>query len=543
MLLIKGGELYDPLNGINGKIQDLWIKNSRIVPAKDADTSDIETIDASGKVVMPGGVDIHSHISGAKANAGRKLCPDDSRRLTRERTVNTRSGSGYTIPTTHLTGYLYSEMGYTTVMEAAAAPLAARHTHEELRDIPIIDKGILVTMGNNHFIMKCIRDGEKAKARDYVAWLLWASRGYAIKIVNPGGVENWKYGKNVQELDDRVIGFDVTPGDILATLAEISNDLHLPHPVHIHGLRLGQSGNADITAETIKAMDGMNAHFCHLQFMSYGGDRGKTQVSAAVKTAKAVNENKNISMDVGQIIFGPAITMTSDGPVQYNLSRKIGSKWVNDDLENESGGGIVPLVYKRKNPVHAAMWMTGLELFLLVDDPWRIFLTTDHPNGGPFLAYPQIIRLLMDRDYRASEFERLNKAAQKNPLLPELDREYSLYEIAIITRSGPAKRLGLKNKGHLGAGADADITIYNKNDNAEEMFSSPAWVIKNGRTVVKDGRITCEQEGKTFYVEPEYDTSIEKHIRSHFKEVYTVAFDNYSISQTETGQMEQMKCE
>ncbi len=56
-------------------------------------------------------------------------------------------------------------------MEAAAAPLVARHTHEELEDIPNIDKGVFITMGNNHFIMKCIRDGEMGKARDYVGWL------------------------------------------------------------------------------------------------------------------------------------------------------------------------------------------------------------------------------------------------------------------------------------------------------------------------------------------------------------------------------------
>jgi formylmethanofuran dehydrogenase subunit A len=63
-------------------------------------------------------------------------------------------------------------------------------------------------------------------------------------VVNPGGVENWKYGKNVQELDDRVIGFDVTPQDILTALAQISMELNLPHPLHIHGLRLGQSAMA-----------------------------------------------------------------------------------------------------------------------------------------------------------------------------------------------------------------------------------------------------------------------------------------------------------
>jgi formylmethanofuran dehydrogenase subunit A len=541
VLLIKGGEVYDPINRINGETRDIYINNGRVVTATEVNSSDIEIIDASGKIIMPGGVDIHSHISGPKANAGRKLCPEDSRRLLRERGSNTSSGSGYVIPTTHLTGYLYAEMGYTTVIEAAASPIMARHTHEELQDIPIIDKGMLMTMGNNHFIMQCIKDSERQKAKDYVAWLLGRSKGYSIKIVNPGGVENWKYGKNVQELDDRVIGFDVTPRAILSTMAEISAGLNLPHPVHIHGLRLGQSGNADITTETINAMDGLNAHFCHLQFMSYGSERGKPQVSAAVKTAKAVNENKNISIDVGQIIFGPAITMTSDGPVQFNLSRKTGSKWMNDDLENESGGGIVPITYKRSNPVHSAMWITGLELFLLVDDPWRIYLTTDHPNGGPFLSYPHVIRLLMDREFRAGEFEKLKKSARENALLPDLTREYSLYEIAIITRSGPARRLGLINKGHLGEGADADITIYNKNDNPEEMFSSPALVIKNGEIVVKDGRVTGEYKGKTLYVEPGYDTSVEKDIKKHFEDAYSFSFENYGVDVSEIGRAEKVE--
>jgi formylmethanofuran dehydrogenase subunit A len=82
-------------------------------------------------------------------------------------------------------------MGYTTVMEAASSPLMARHTHEELQDIPIIDKGMLVTMGNNHFIMQCIKDNERQKARDYVAWLLCASKGMGSRWLTP---EVWRTG-------------------------------------------------------------------------------------------------------------------------------------------------------------------------------------------------------------------------------------------------------------------------------------------------------------------------------------------------------------
>ena len=38
-------------------------------------------------------------------------------------------------------------------------------------------------------------------------------------------------------------------------------------------------------------------------------------------------------------------------------------------------------------------------------------MSTDHPNGGSFLAYPQIIRLLMDRKFRREELKTVNPQA------------------------------------------------------------------------------------------------------------------------------------
>ena len=60
----------------------------------------------------------------------------------------------------------------------------------------------------------------------------------------------------------------------------------------------------------------------------------------------------------------------------------------------------MPIKYEDTNAVHALQWAIGLEWFLRVDDPWQVALSTDHPNGGSFLAYPQIIALLMDRGLR-----------------------------------------------------------------------------------------------------------------------------------------------
>jgi formylmethanofuran dehydrogenase subunit A len=530
MLAILNGQVYDPLNGVNGEIRDIWVEDGHIIHPADVVRDGMDVLDATGLVVMPGGVDIHSHIVGAKVNAGRKFRPEDHRDHVRARTSVSRSGSGYTVPTTHLTGYLYAEMGYTTVMEAATAPLVARHTHEELDDTPIFDTGAYITMGNNHFIMNCIRDGEREKARDYVAWLLEATKGYGIKIVNPGGVENWKSGQNVSELDDQVIGFGVTPRQILTTLSWANDELGLPHVPHIHTINLGQSGNARTTVETIEALEGRRSHICHLQFFSYGGEPGKMPRSSAAQVATAVNEHPSLTVDIGQVIFGEATTMTSDGPLQYRLRQLTGHKWLNDDVENETGGGVVPVLYKRRNLFNAVQWITGMELFLLIEDPWRVFLTTDHPNGGPFFHYPHVIRLLMDRDFRAEALARLPSRARKNGLLQELDREYSLYEIAIITRAGTARALGLKNKGHLAAGADADVTIYAPSDDREEMFAHPRYVLKDGEIVVRDGQLVTERPGRTLYVEPPYDPAIETDLRTYFEECYTMSFDNFSVS-------------
>ena len=528
MLGILGGRIYDPRNGKDGEVGDIWVKDGRVVAPEDVDRGAAQTIDAAGLVVMPGGVDIHAHIVGGEVNSGRKMRPEDHRGHERARSGSLRAGAGGTVPSTYLTGYLYSELGYTTVMQASAAPLVVRHTHEELEDVPNLDKGAFIVMGNNHFVMQCIADKQPEKARDYVAWLLGASRGYAIKIVNPGGVENWKWGKNVAELDDEVIGYGVTPRQIVQTLATIADDLGLPHPVHIHGINLGRHTSARTTVEMIAALDGHRVHLCHLQFLSYGAGRGHVHKSEAVAVAAAVNASSGLTVDVGQLIFGNATTMTCDGPLQYGLHRTTGNKWINDDVEGESGGGIVPILYKRGNPINGTMWLTGMELFLLIDDPWRVFLSTDHPNAGPFTSYPQVIRLLMDRDYRRQMFESLHPGARRGALLPELDREYSLGEIAVISRAGPARALGLEHKGHLGVGADGDIAVYEECADKEAMFTRPRYVYKGGELVARDGAVVADVSGRTFSVAPEYDAGIEAELREYFKEAYTVSFDNYS---------------
>ena len=229
-------------------------------------------------------------------------------------------------------------------------------------------------------------------------------------------------------------------------------------------------------------------------------------------------------------MFGDATTMTADAPVSAVLRDITRGRWVNADTEVETGCGIVPFAYRERNYVHALQWGIGLELFLLSRDPWRLVLSTDHPNGGSFLSYPRLIRLLMDREFRNEQIGRVNKQAIKRTvLLDDLDREYTLEEIAIITRAGPARLLGLRDKGHLGVGADADITVYDDRADREEMFSTPRYVIKDGHAVVEDGELRETGPGRLLRVGAEYDPSIEPTLEKLFEDRYSVRFSSYPV--------------
>ncbi|MEE8055726.1 MAG: formylmethanofuran dehydrogenase subunit A [Gammaproteobacteria bacterium] len=530
MLRIVNGRVYDPANNVDGEVRDICIQDGKIVESVPPDA---KRIDAQGMVVMPGGVDIHCHIAGPKVNLARKLQPEDHRHDVHPGTPFTRSGTGGVVPSTFTTGYRYTALGYTTAMEAAVPPIGARHALEELHDTPVIDKGFYVLLGNNVFLYQLLKEGRMDQFRQAVAWWVNVTKAYAAKLVNPGGDELWKGRRNanITELDEKIDHFDITPRQVIKAFIEVVSEIGLPHPPHIHCNNLGQSGNYKTTLETMRTAGDKRAHIAHIQFHSYGGEPGKNPTSKAPEIAEYINAHPNISADVGQVMFGKATIMTGDAPMAWLLRQITGNKWVNADTEHESGCGIIPFAYQEHIYTHALQWAIGLELFLLSQDPWRLVLSTDHPNGGSFMNYPRLIRLLMDRTFRNEQIGLVNqKAIRKTVLLDDLDREYSLQEIAIVTRAGPAKLLGLRNKGQLGVAADADVTIYEEHDDKEQMFSAPRYVIKDGQLIIEDHEFRSDHEGRLLHVAPEYDPEIEQAIRPFFEDYYTIEFNNYAVN-------------
>ncbi len=535
LIKLSGGTVYDPVHGINGEQRDIYIQDGSITRKPAASVKIDKTYNLNSKIIMAGAIDIHTHIGGGKVNIARMMLPEDHQADPVSKTKLTRSGCGHVAPSTLTAGYRYAEMGYTACFEPAMLPANARQAHMEMADTPMVDKGAYAMLGSDDFFLRMLAAKKDREAiSDYVSWTINATQAIAVKVVNPGGINAFKFNQRELDLDEKNINYGVAPREVIKSLARAVRELGIPHPLHLHGCNLGVPGNMQTTLDTIRAVEGMPLHLTHVQFHSYGTEGDRKFSSGAAEIAEVVNSNTNISVDVGQVLFGQTVTASGDTMMQYSGHwHAHPKKWVIMDIECDAGCGVVPFKYRDKNFVNALQWAIGLELFLLINDPWRIFLTTDHPNGAPFTSYPHLIRLLMDRSFRNDMLATINKDAAAASRLSSIDREYTLYEIATMTRAAPARSLGLKNRGHLGGGAVADITVYNNLKNKEKMFEKPLYVFKNGEEIVKNGKIVKVVTGGTHTLRPDYDKSIERSLKKYFDRYMTVKLGNFKIDDDE----------
>jgi formylmethanofuran dehydrogenase subunit A len=398
--------------------------------------------------------------------------------------------------------------------------------------------------------MEAVKERDVKRAAAVVAWTLSAVRGFAIKLTNPGGTEAWGWGEDVRSIHDPVPHFGVTPAEIIDTMIQANELLNLPHSVHLHCNNLGVPGNYRTTLETIERVPDVNPnrqslYLTHVQFHAYGGSTWRDICSRSEDIARAVNQRPHIAIDMGQIMFGRTTTMTADGPMEFKLYMLHHNKWSNHDVELETGSGIIPVYYSRKSLVNCVMWAIGLELALLVRDPWQCMLATDNPNGAPFVKYPEIIALLMSRRYREKEGEMIDPKTGHYAPLFAIDRELDWYEIAVMTRAAQAKALGITRigKGYLAPGAEADIAIYplrpDQMDPSSDYqqvaagFSRTRYTIKRGRMVARDGEVIVEGANSTIWsraqVPAEYDMNHDSDFVKKFEQYYTVRMRNYPV--------------
>lgn len=535
LIRLKGGKVYDPAQALDGEIRDIYFRDGVIVDKPEAGAVIDADYDIAGCVVMAGAIDIHSHIAGGNVNTARLLLPEQHRNFVARKLGHRFSTSRWSATET---GYRYARMGYTTVVEPAILPINALDAHLQMADIPIIDTAGLAILGNDDYLLRLMRSGaSQAQINDYVAWTVHSTRCLGLKVINAGGANAFKSNARSFDLDDVVPEYGVSSRHILQTLQRAACEVEIPHPVHVHCNNLGIPGNVDTALATMEAAQGLPMHLAHIQFYGYGneGDRGFS--SAAAKLIDGFKKHPNITMDVGQVLFGQTVTISGDVIAQYSRRNDASpNKWVTWDSECEGSGGVVPYHYKETSFVNSLQWLIGLEIFLLAEDPWRLFFTTDHPNGAPFTMYPYLIRLLMDRDYRLQCLEQLNRDAVSMTLLKDLDKEFSLYDIAVMTRTAAARLLGLPDRGHLQPGAIADIAVYREQADKAAMFADAELLFKNGRLAVQNGTVVERYNGTAQVVQPLFDHRIERDLQNYYDRFYNLGLANFMVGDVGAGQ-------
>ncbi|HEY1736611.1 MAG TPA: formylmethanofuran dehydrogenase subunit A [Methylovirgula sp.] len=531
LIRLSGGRVIDPANGRDG-IGDIWIRDDRIVEPAQGERPDA-VYDVSGKIVMAGAIDIHSHIAGSNVNTARLLLPENHRAHRPRPAETPLSTAGWS---TFETGCRYAQMGFTMVVEPAVMPHHALHAHLELADVPIIDKATLTVLGNDDFLLALIRDDKGANAvSDYVAATLDATKGIGLKCINAGAAMAFKHNVRSFALDDVVPDYDVSSRTIVETLQQAVMDLGIPHPLHLHTNNLGLGGNVETAIATIEAARGKPLHLAHVQFYSYGAEGKRGFSSGAARLAEAVNSHPNVSVDIGQVMFRQTVTVSLDIVRQYSAIDTASPKKTFFFDGDTNGAGVVPFNYKSSNYYNAVQWAAGLELFLLTNDPMRVFFTTDHPNGAPYTTYPDLFALIMSREERAKKLAELPQAAVEQTTLPSITREYTFNEIAIMTRVAPAKILGLPDRGHLAPGALADVAVYNDDRDRAAMFRAAHLVFKDGDLVVRDGRVTHYRFGRALKVAPKYDKAMDRRLKSYYDDLYGISPDLFKVPAAALG--------
>jgi len=247
--------------------------------------------------------------------------------------------------------------------------------------------------------------------------------------------------------------------------------VHLPHLAGSEGFSTLES--------FLQKLGTRRCHISHLSHHCFEYS-GKRLVPAAQKAARLLGKHENVTFDTAPISFGHAVIFTAEA----ELSERIASIAKKETVGHPASPyRAVPYEYQKERYIDSLLWINGMELLLYLEDLSKGSLSVDFPSGGKVESYPFIISCLMDREKRNAFLNTLNPDAVKASSLPSLKREYSLYEIARITRSSPAAACALNSRGSLREGSIADIVLYEPHGDIEKMFAKPRHVIMGGEPV------------------------------------------------------------
>ena len=544
--IIKNGLVFDPLNKIAGEVKDILIQDGRIVE-KFSDESDVRSIDANNKTVIPAALDIHTHVASQQVNWARLIGANNSefKEIWKGLTLDYIAKS-------------YIANGYTFILEANVFPSLARQTIFNFKNLPVLDKAMLLNASNLWPLELEFQRGKIDNMAVFLSDLLSITKGFGFKVYNPFESESWNFKDLRKDVSTKGRLYNFSALDVYENLTKANEHLGLPHSIHAHieGYeQIKAKNNLFTILNKIKSL-GLepNSHqdsklkrsqIFHIAHASaYNVDGNNSEL------INSLNEDNNIDVDLGFIGFdkiNPLIT--SDRRLINSLLKDNGDEngiaLISSAVESEGDTFATLRNFDKKNIQDCILWANGIDIALKVDNKWQLQFSVNYPNYSNINNVPEIATWLVSKDARDKFMTGMNKEFLKNNTLQDNDKTLTFNEFIILTRASPAKSLGLGNiKGSLCEGADADLNILDLNINDIDIskdyerlrnaLSNIEYVIKSGEIIKHKEKINLTHQGKIFWSKGKVEVADKDLIMNSKRDFYqkycSVFYESLKIS-------------
>ncbi|MFX1500843.1 MAG: amidohydrolase family protein [Promethearchaeota archaeon] len=545
-LIIKNGLVFDPINNINGEIKDILIESGKIVE-KFSNESDIKEINAKGKTVVPSAIDIHTHVASQQVNWARLLGMNN----------NIFKETWERLSLKNITRN-YISNGYTFILEANVFPSLAKQTLFNFKQIPVLDKAMLLNISNFWPLELEFQRGKIDEMAIFISDLLSKTYGFGVKIYNPFENENWNFKELRDDISQTGRLYNFAAIDVYENTVKCVEKLRLPHSTHVHiegyeneiGKRNLFTILDKIKSLNIDAKQKIDSifnrtqifHIAHANSYNYDGNNQEL--------ITFLNENQNFDIDVSFIGFNqinPVIT-SDRRLINCILTEDINDnpfKLISSAVEFEGDSFVFFRNFKKSDPRDCNLWANALDLALNVNNKFQISLSLNFPNYANISDIPEIATWLLSKNARENFMKDMNNDFLRNNSLVTSDKELNFSEFICITRVSPAKSLGLaKIKGNLGLGADADLNIIEININeidisqkheaTKKALKNIDYVIKAGKVIKKQNNINLNHKGSIFWSNGEFegkenDFTLSKK-KDFYQKFYSVFYDSFKDS-------------
>ena len=545
-LIIKNGVVFDPINKIDGEIKDILIESGKIVE-KFSNETDVKEINAKGKTVIPSAVDIHTHVASQQVNWARLLGTNNNKFKEIWRGLTLRNIAKN-----------YISNGYTFILEANVFPSLAKQTIFDFKQLPVLDKAMLLNISNFWPLELEFQRGKIDDMAIFLSDLLSKTYGFGIKIYNPFENENWNFRELREDISQMGRLYNFSALDVYENAVKCVETLGLPHSTHAHidgyeneigkrnlvtvlekikSLNIETSQNTDSDLKRNQIL-----HIAHANSYNFDGNNENL--------INFLNENQNFDIDVGFIGFNqinPVIT-SDRRLINSMLTEEINDnpyKLISSAIEFEGDSFITMRNFSKENYQDCLLWANALDLVLNIRNKFQISFSLNFPNYANLSDIPEIATWLISKDARENFMKDMHNEFLKNNTLSNNEKVLNFSDFVCVTRASPAKSLGLANfKGNLGVGADGDLNILDININEIDIskkyeefrtaLSNIDYVIKSGIIIKKQKEFNLNPIGSIFWSNGKSKIKEKDFFMSKKNEFYqkysSVFYDSYKVS-------------